>query len=263
MARVSDGLNSNNPARHAHNRKPLDGSAIVLRYESGESENAIAKSLNVNRWAIRRRLLEAGVAVRGQSAAELVKWSHMSSDARSHQVAAAHIAATGRVPTGNERAASALAHEHSMSYANADERKLADFLRRANVTVVPQKACGPYNIDIAVENTVAVEVFGGGWHAERYRIERFIQRAKYLFDQGWHLYVIWIDQRRYPLGDLADDIIAFGQQASGTPAPHCQYRVVRGNGEFIASGRSDDDRLTFIPTSSRGDDGRFRTDGAR
>jgi hypothetical protein len=60
----------------------VDAPQIVRSYLDGESELALAKNLGVSRDVIRRRLLEAGVAIRGVSAANVIRMRRMSLDAR-------------------------------------------------------------------------------------------------------------------------------------------------------------------------------------
>lgn len=225
----------------AHNRIVLDDAAVVDRYVGGESENAIAKSLGVNRFVIRRRLLEAGVRPRSQSSSERVKWASMSADQRAAQIAAAHDATRGRKASRSERENRAATVEE-LGISTPMEARIMAWLRDRGEQPRAQVACGPYNIDIAVRS-VAVELFGGGWHAHGSHRARAAQRARDLFDAGWQLLIIWTDRRR-PLGEVvADHIIAFAEETSSDPTRPPQYRVIWGNGQFIAAGSAEDDYL--------------------
>lgn len=239
-------------SRPAANRKPLDDALIVRLYESGISENAIAIRLGVGRLTIRRRLRWANVALRDQTAAETLKWASMTVAQREAQVAAAHAAAMGRVASDDERMRIALANERSGRRASVIEGQLLSYLRTAGLRVEPQKAIGRYNIDIALPGLgVAVEVFGGGWHAQAERLRQFEQRTRYLFEAGWHVYVVWVEARRWPLIDVSQDIIAFAKEGRSLPASRRRYRVIRGNGEVVSFGSSEDQSLTFVPSTRR------------
>ena len=114
--------------------------------------------------------------------------------------------------------------------------------------VIPQKAIGPYNVDLA-SGTVAVEVFGGGWHGYGRHRRRAPERLRYILDEGWNLMVIWIiARRRAPLHAAAADYVAsFVELASGDPSIRGQHRVVWGDGQEVASVGFNIDDLSAIP----------------
>ncbi|TNA31983.1 hypothetical protein EMF73_30470 [Klebsiella pneumoniae] len=125
---------------------------------------------------------------------------------------------------------------------------LADMLRARGRVCIPQKAVGPYNVDIAT-GSVAVEVLGGAWH----RTKRHGERLRHLLDCGWNVLYVWVDGIHYPLTpEAAEHIVAFAKVCDGTPAGPRRYRVIRGSGEFVAQGSADDDQLPDkVPLSSR------------
>lgn len=210
---------------------PIDD--IVSRYLAGESEKSIADSLGVNRWTIRRRLLKANVSIRGRSEAELLKWSLMSDDQRREQVTPAHRAMRGRTVPHDQQVRMAQGRERTKSHAVASEYHLADLLRERDFAVTLQKAVDIYNLDIAIDSPpVAVEIFGGHWHAVGDHERRFFERTKYLLDNGWNVVIVWVDGRRYPLGVACADYIAtFAQQARRHISDRGQYRVILGDGQ--------------------------------
>src|SRR5260370_26203735 len=110
----------------------------------------------------------------------------------------------------------------------------------------PQKAIGIYNCDLAVDS-IAVEIFGGGWHGYGRHKGRSLKRFNYLFNLGWNVVIVWIDGRRYPLSILAaQQIHSFTQLASSNPALRGQYWVIRGDGKLVASGSSDGNDRALI-----------------
>lgn len=228
---------------HAHNRLAVDDAAVVDRYVAGESENAIAKSLGCNRFVVRRRLMEAGITPRGQAAAETLKWAAMPAEQRAIQVQAAHAASKGRRSSDEALARRARGVE-ARGHATKEEASIGGWLQARGAIVRYQVAEGPYNIDVAT-GSVAVELFSGGWHTSEQHRRRAQKRARYLFDHGWHLLVIWTDKRRHPLGEVvAEEVVALADVASRDPASPRQYRVIWGDGELIASGSANED---YIP----------------
>jgi len=208
-------------------------SDLLQRYVAGESENKLAREAGINRWTFRRRLLEAGIAPRNQSESESVKWANMSPATRRAQVAAAHNAVRGTKRTYAAGARRALGVQRTLANASPIEFALADALRERGLSVTQQRAIGMYNVDVALDAcALAVEVFGGNWHACGSHAARFHQRVVDLLNGGWHLVIIWVDGRRYPLGVGAiNHLVALSQELGRNPAAPRQYRVMLGNGQ--------------------------------
>lgn len=214
-------------------RVSLDTDDLITRYLAGESEKTIADSLGVNRWTIRRRLVKAGIEPRGRSDAELLKWSFMPDDKRRQQVSAAHAATRGRAIPRDVQIRMAQGRERTKSHAAAAEYHLAGLLQDRGVALSLQKAVDIYNLDIAIDSPpVAVEIFGGYWHGIGDHKRRFFERTVYLLNSGWHVIIVWVDGRRYPVNiDCADYIVALVQSLGGDIPVRGQYRVILGNGE--------------------------------
>lgn len=73
----------------------LPDGEIVRRYLDGESELALAKAYQVNRWTITRRLTEAGVDRRDGSAANINRAARLAPEQRKANATAAHNARRG------------------------------------------------------------------------------------------------------------------------------------------------------------------------
>lgn len=229
-------------------RLNIDIDDLIKRYLAGESENAIAKSLGVDRSAIKPRLIKAGVKRRGRSEAELLKWSKLSIDARRRQTASANRAARGRVRGFPELRKQA--HARQMGGAQSTyELQLINLLLDLGVDVVPQQAIGPYNCDLGIY-PVAVEVFGGGWHFSGRHLARTPKRIRYLMDRGWSILMIVVDPRRNQIitGITASDVHSYVKLMRGQPPPSPEYRVVRSTGETMTKGSFDDDERTIMET---------------
>ena len=109
-------------------------------------------------------------------------------------------------------------------------------LSERGLDVTPQRAIGPYNLDIAVNAPlIAVEIYGGKWHSTGTHRIRHFERCKYLLDLGWNVVIVWVDGLRYPLDIGADNyIVAFVEQLRRAPTVRGQYRVILGNGRTCA-----------------------------
>lgn len=232
---------------------PIDMDDLVRRYDGGESEQALAKSLGVDRGTIRARLLEAGAQIRGRGDANRLRMSRTTAEERARFTTAAHDAVRGSTRSFDDLATRARGIEQrGATWTNASpaEIQFADMLRDAGLDVINQKAVGPYNVDVAT-GTVAVEILGGSWH----RSKSHRERLRYILDAGWDVVYIWVDGRRYPLTRVAAEyVIAHRQFRDRHPAvPRC-YRVIRGSGQFVAEGSADGDDLPdIVPISDRPD----------
>jgi len=215
------------------NRLPLDTETIVSRYLSGESEKAIADSLGVTRPPIRRRLLAAGIQPRGRSEAELLKWSQMSPMDRTLQVAAAHEATRGRTLSHDEKLRQAKGKERTQAHAVVAEFHLISLLAERGISATCQRAIGIYNIDVTIDHPpIAVEIFGGHWHAAGDHKRRFFKRTEQLLNSGWSVVIIWVDGRRYPVSaGCANYIVALAQELGRNIPTWSQYRVILGDGQ--------------------------------
>lgn len=206
---------------------------LIRRYVAGESENKLAREVGVSRSAFRNLLLKYKVVPRTQSESEFVKWKFMRPESRVSQVAAAHRAAKGRVATIDELTRRATSRERTFSNVSNDEIILATHLRDFGYSVTQQKAVHVYNLDIALDEfSIAVEVFGGGFHAYGSHLIRFFERTKYLLDSGWNVVIVWVDRVRYPMSIGASErVISYVEEFSRDPSIRGQYRVILGNGQ--------------------------------
>lgn len=213
---------------------------LLKRYVAGESENELAREAGINRWTFRSRLLAAGITPRNQSQSETLKWASMTPAQRERQTAAAHKATKGRKASVLERIKRALTVEKKTIHTSPVEIELAQRLRDRGVNITPQKAVHMYNVDIAVNAPpIAVEVYGGHFHASGSHATRHHKRTKYLLDRGWSVLIVWIHARNYPLGVGCDDyIVSMIDELRRNPSTGSQYRVILGNGKLAPISKS-------------------------
>jgi very-short-patch-repair endonuclease len=243
---------------------PIDTDEVVRRYKAGNSELAISQALGHSRSAIRRRLIEAGISVRSGSEAGKIRMRRMSPEQRAALADAAHAAVRG-VPQSEEyRCKLALANEHRERVASPNERTLAEWLRARRLEVTPQKAVGRYNVDIALaESRIAVEIFGGNWHAGGAHARRYRPRLDYLMDRGWHPVIVWVTTNYRLAYPVAEQIIALHEARSYGESFGRQEHVIRGDGYMATVAQVKPHNgaivLGYNPGNpNRGDDGRFR-----
>lgn len=231
-------------------RPPIDADDLVRRYLSGESENALSRRYGVSRTVITRILRETETPRRGQTEANRILQASRTPEQRRAYTTAAHIARRGNKDPIERREQRAATRERRQLGVSPAEMLLCKWLQERGITMTPQKAIGPYNVDLGTD-TIAVEIFGGGWHAYGRHRTRAPERYRYLLDRGINIVIIWVgDGRRMPqlLPATADYIATFYQLASNNPAVRGEYRVIWGDGKMMPASRVNLDNLSDIPS---------------
>jgi hypothetical protein len=108
--------------------------------------------------------------------------------------------------------------------------------------IAHQRACGPYNIDLLAGETIAVEVYGGGWHANGRHAARHGERTRYLLDRGFDVVIVWVEKKygRAWVGALKH-VVADLERSDRTPSAVREYRVIRRRGEILTRNANDRD----------------------
>lgn len=223
---------------------------FLQRYIEGESENALAKELNISRCAFRTQLLNAGIKPRTQSESEAIKWKRMTASQREKQVAAAHNAARGREVPFDELCMRAKKREGNLAYnVSHNELILGNWLKEIGIPVIHNFAVGPYNCDIGT-GSIIVEVWGGHWHPKPIDTER----TKYILDSGYSVLIIDVDKRNFPITRAVTEyVVSLNNIARTDPASIRQYWMIRGSGELIFR-RFNSDNISLIPPFTSGRD---------
>lgn len=227
---------------------PADATAdLIRRYTAGESEKKLSDSLGISRSAVRSRLKAAGVPVRSHSDAERLKWSGMGRAARKRQVAAAHTARRGQKDSIEVQMRRAATWQAKMSHRGPGEVALAAALTSIGVRVTPQKAVGPYNLDLAMDELpVAVEVECGNVF-KPLRIPKTLKRLKYIVDQGWRVLIVFTKNRPLTFPAVVQQSLAFREVAGRDEPALGQYGVVDGDGKPVSIPGCDFHGLARIP----------------
>lgn len=247
MAAASAAARRGKPIPRARHVFPDGEHAVVNAYVGGVSELALARQHGVARTVIRRVITEAGVVPRNGSESQFQRYHGTTAEDRKAVTAAANAAMRGRTLTWEKRLRDAAGRQRSAAFVSELENVIASELRERGLVVVQQTAIGPYNCDLTVATgSVAVEVFGGGWHWSGHHAVRHRQRSRYILDQGWHLLCFIVDRKRPLTAAGYDYLVAFAEFAERNPSARREYRVVGGTGQDLPGLRPDLNPLTDI-----------------
>jgi very-short-patch-repair endonuclease len=239
---------------------PVD---LYRAHEQGESLLQISNRIAVSRSAILRQWKSLGFKQRDRSRAGLNRAGAMSPEARKRQAEAAHGAVRGKKQTFEHLQKKALFKERNPPAMTQAESTVFAVLNSI-YPVTRERACGSYNIDFALGAHIAVECFGGMWHATGRRAARHEKRVRYLLDAGFDVVIVWVendDGLRWA-GALRETITDL-YSASREPSPQRQYRVIWSDGNVVYSRTSDDDDFPFVfsPGRTRNASGRYERAG--
>lgn len=218
--------------------------SVAEDFLAGDSVKELADRHGISRRAVDRMLRDAGVTPRDGTEAMRLRWARADAAGRSAMLDAAHAASRGRTASDAERIAIALAKAgHTGS---AYECQIGAMLALRGVSLAFGAPCGRYNIDIVAGASVAVEVFGGNWHAHGRHAARFAERSRYVLDAEYDLLIIWVGKRTFDPAACAEHVVALTQLPDRNPAGRRQYRVIRGNGQLIADREDDGNEVPLI-----------------
>jgi len=239
----------NETKRSSWNRFNLPVDEIIALYKSGFSEQRLAKKFGVNRGTIRRRLLETGTEIRRQKDANFLRSGNYSVEERRRMAKTANEVRRGMKVSWQTKCKHARTIEkqpYASGIISNEEKKLFEMLKDRNIDTIPQKAIGGYNCDLAAY-PIAVEIFGGNFHWYGRAGKRFFPRSTYILNQGWFLYIISIAGWQITRID-ADKIASYIKTIRRNKPAITEYRVVGRAGDLFATGRTNGNHLTFIPT---------------
>lgn len=213
----------------------LDVDDLVKKYLGGMSELELSKKLAVSRTIIRTRLIGAGIKRRTQSEANFVMSAKMTRAQRLARTKAAHDAVRGTHKSFEARCSNAKTRENLKHNISPVEDELAKFFNQVGFSVTQQKAVGPYNLDIALEEgRIAVEVFGGYFHGYGHHKSRFFDRTKYILDNGWAVVIVWVEAKRHPITvDGRKHLLSICKLFRRNPSMLGRYRVIWGDGQDV------------------------------
>lgn len=245
---IARGIPTRGQAGAARLRRKPTPPGLVEDFLSGTSVKALAGKHGINRKAVYRMLSEAGVDGRDRSSAMLVRWQRASASQRAAMVAAAHEASRGKPQDHTTRVQ--IASTKAGRPFSEQETALCAMLAQLGYPSELGVPLDKYNLDIVVAGTVAVEIFGGGWHAHGRHRARFDERARHILDAGYSLAIVWTDKVKYPLGvTCAQHLATLVEITRGHPSIGRQHWVIRGDGQFLAAREDDGEQVPFVSAS--------------
>lgn len=220
---------------------------MITMYQSGESENAVAKHFGISRNVVRRYLNKFGVKPRTQSEAETLKWSKMTQEQRDAQVKSAHERSKGTPKTNETKISIAKARER-IKYdflIGFGETEFTELLKDRGINFVHQKAIHSYNVDFAIGN-VAVELT-----ADRGRYTRFnakeLNRAKDLLERGYQTLAVEFSDNETLIA-CSDYIISVIDEMRGLKSPVSEYWVVSCRSQDYTITKDEFGKFASVPS---------------
>lgn len=223
-------------------RCELMGDQILALYADGIGYKGVADRLGLGSTAVYRFLVANGIKIRNRSEQQKARMDRATPDEIAQLTSAAHKAATGRPQTWDERCKRAKTREGKIAGISQAEIDLREGLISYGLTVNIQTAIGAYNSDLTC-GTVAVEVWGGGWHWYGEHREIVDRRFRYFLDHGWNIIVVPITTY-WPLSaEVISYLAGLIQELSSNPPAISEYRVIWGAGQFKIVGSANDDKI--------------------
>ena len=170
-----------------------------------------------------------------------------------YKTAAAHDAVRGMKRSLTDLERRAAGKEKKPPQMSRWESLFADWLSARGFSYVFSKAIGKYNVDFAIGDSIAVELYGGAFHSDGRAATRLNDRMRYLLDAGWNVYIIWcLSKEQTIFAGCFNDFCSFLELTRGNESFRSQYRVVWSDGDFVSAGSFEDDyRPVVFPARMR------------
>lgn len=216
----------------------LPEDTICSLYLSGQSCLALSKQFSVRRAKINQILLNHGVQIRNGSTANFIRFGKMSASDRKKLSLKAHSMLRGSHYSIEKRIARAKHREETgfVSHIGFGERELGQALVEAGYSVIPQKAIYIYNIDLFVNDSIAVELMSATSYGASNKPEQ-LQRLKYLTERNIPVVnIVWTNRNWFN----TDNIIAALKVICGDPALFGKEWVIRCRPDRTVSIKAND-----------------------
>lgn len=230
----------------------LDVSAVESLYADGIGVRGIADKFGVAPSVIKRMLEDRGHTIRNRSEQQFARMQRTPEHKRKQLVQKAHEAVRGKPATRESRIKIAQTCQAKGERRNSRlESTFLEMMKERGVNFSQQIAIGSYNCDFAI-GSIAVEIWGGGWHFTGEHAARFPERTSKILDSGFDLVILPFVGRFKLVPEVADHLVAFLDELSRNPPPTRQYWVIWGAGEAIVSGSSESiDKALVVPFENR------------
>lgn len=234
---------------------PDDIDLIISAYDDGIGIRGIADRFDVSPRPIERIIMESGRNLRNRSEQQFARMGRTTAAKRKILVAAANAAKRGRPNSEITQIKMAAARCRKIGPL---ESKVQQSLEQFGVNCEQQFPIGKYNCDLlckidpwATTPSVAVEVWGGGWHFHGQHRARFPERTKYILGSGYSIAFLAI-MNEFAWNDrAAENLITHIDALSRLPSGTCQYRMIWGDSDYVTIGSFDDvEKALVTPTVS-------------
>lgn len=170
-----------------------------------------------------------------------------------YKTKAAHDAVRGQKRTIEDLEKRALSREKTPPQMSRWESWFAEWLTSQGIEFTFNKAFGKYNFDFAIGDSVAVELYGGGFHADGRAAARLNDRMTYLLNRGWNVYIIWcLSYEKAVFPGCLDDFLAFLKHTGRDETFRGKYRVIWSDGDPVSFGGYESDyRAVVFPARMR------------
>lgn len=211
-------------------------------HQAGESILSLSLRYGYGRNVICGAFARAGWMTRSMSEAGKIRAERIGPQGRAALTADANRTRRGQKDSFTTLCQRAVFWERNPPDLTSCELYLAEHFRDVNLPFARHRACGPYNIDFTVGESIAVECFGGGWHAGGRAAARHHPRVRYLLDAGFHVIVVWVQKRsRRNWIAALDQTIGELKTSCSDPSTLRQYRVIWRDTKPISRNANDDD----------------------
>lgn len=235
---------------------PRDLDLIIAAYDDGIGIRGIADQFNVSPRPIERIILESGRKLRNRSEQQFARMNRATAAERKALAAAAHAAKRG--VCNSEATIIKMAQARSRRISQ-QEIAVMQSLQQAGIDCEQQFPIGKYNCDLlcridpwSTTPSVAVEVWGGGWHFHGKHRRRFPERTKYFLSSGYSIAFVVLMNEFVWNERAAENLITHLDALSRLPAGTCQYRMIWGDSDYVTIGGLDDTEKALVtPTVNR------------
>lgn len=206
---------------------------IVREYLCGKSLKKISTEIGISRPAIIDKFKSIDVAIRGRSAAEIIKWQTLKKNRSliERQCSAAWDSVRNKKRSYAELCKRAKAHEEKLDRIFTFENDIAKILQNDGVNIIQQKAVGAYNVDIAIkERPVAIEIVCCCPSIFKKTKQR--ERLKYFLNKNWFVIFVFCCGYKINFRHVRKHLLSLLQESSVDNSFIGKYGVVWGNGKM-------------------------------
>ncbi len=228
-------------------RTDIDPRYVVRKYTGGVGVQGIAEALGCSPSPVERILRERGVKLRNRSEQQFARMKRASKAEIKNLTAAAHAASRGSVHSQEYREKIAKTREERCLHTSPLEDMIFSDMQARGLSLKRQTAIGRYNADFTIDS-IAVEIFSGGWHFVPSRRSFEERRINDFLDGGWGVIVLCLDSRRRPYSPaVADYLYSSIEGARSDPSAAGKYRVIWGAGEYESTGSLENNEVSLVP----------------